>query len=146
MKIGELASQAGCDVETVRFYEREGLLEEPRRDPSGYRRYAEQHLHRLQFIRHCRSLDMALGEIRTLLRFKDCPSENCGEVDALLDSHIQHVAKRVREHKALEKQLKALRGQCRESATSLNCEILKELSRPKASSPSRRQHVHGTHR
>jgi DNA-binding transcriptional MerR regulator len=52
MKIGELATQAGCDVQTVRFYEREGLLEEPAREASGYRRYAERHLKRLQFIRH----------------------------------------------------------------------------------------------
>ena len=67
MKIGELASQAGCDVQTVRFYEREGLLAEPEREASGYRRYAEPHLRRLQFIRHCRSLDIPLPEIRQLL-------------------------------------------------------------------------------
>ena len=145
MKIGELASKAGCDVETVRFYEREGLLEEPEREASGYRRYAESHLQRLQFIRHCRSLDMALAEIRLLLRFKDSPSEDCGAVDALLDDHIGHVARRVRELKELEKQLKALRAQCRESASSPECGILKELSCPRASNASPRQHVHGTH-
>jgi DNA-binding transcriptional MerR regulator len=60
MKIGELASRVGCNVQTIRFYEREGLLEGPQREPSGYRRSGERHLTRLNFIRHCRSLDIPL--------------------------------------------------------------------------------------
>jgi len=66
MKIGELAARAGCDVQTVRFYEREGLLEEPEREASGYRRYGERHVERVKFIRHCRALDLPLNEIRPL--------------------------------------------------------------------------------
>ena len=58
MKIGELASRAGCDVQTVRFYEREGLLEAPAREPSGYRRYEDRHLTQLNFVRHLRSLNI----------------------------------------------------------------------------------------
>ena len=61
MKIGELATHAGCDVQTVRFYEREGLLEEPPRDASGYRHYDERHVSRLRFIRHLRTLDIPLA-------------------------------------------------------------------------------------
>ena len=83
MRIGELASRAGCDVQTVRFYERETLLEEPRREPSGYRRYDERHLTRLNFIRHCRSLDIPLAEVRQLLEFAAKPKPSDGTAMAM---------------------------------------------------------------
>ena len=67
MRIGELARKAGVDVQTVRFYEREGLLDAPARTGSGYRAYGEEDLERLHFVRHCRSLDMPLAEIRRLI-------------------------------------------------------------------------------
>jgi DNA-binding transcriptional MerR regulator len=67
MKIGELAREAGVDVQTVRYYEREALLEAPARTASGYRTYGPRHLERLNFIRHCRSLDMPLADVKRLL-------------------------------------------------------------------------------
>src|SRR5260370_28366556 len=115
LKIGELAKRTGCLVETIRFYEREGLLLEPARSKGNYRLYANVHVERLQFIRHCRSLDMTLEEIRNLLRFRDAPNENCSEVDALLDEHIEHVAKRIKELKLLQKNLRGLRNLCRQT-------------------------------
>jgi DNA-binding transcriptional MerR regulator len=63
-------------VETIRYYEREGLLREPSRSEGNYRLYTDTHIERLQFIRHCRSLDMTLEEIRNLLRFRDSLEEN----------------------------------------------------------------------
>jgi DNA-binding transcriptional MerR regulator len=92
MKIGELANLTQTQVETIRYYEREGLLPETARTGGNYRIYGDAHAARLSFIRHCRGLDMTLDEIRILLHFKDAPSENCGEVNALLDEHIGHVA------------------------------------------------------
>ena len=68
MHIGELARRTGIQVETIRYYEREGLLPEPARSDGNYRVYGPGHLEQLQFIRHCRSLDMSLDEVRTLLR------------------------------------------------------------------------------
>ena len=112
MKIGELAAQAGCDVQTVRFYEREGLLEEPAREASGYRRYEDKHLTLLNFIRHCRSLDIPLAEIRQLLRFAARPEEACADVDSLLDDQIALVQSRIRGLQELEKQLVGLRRTC----------------------------------
>lgn len=64
MRIGELARRAGVDAQTIRYYEREGLLDAPARTASGYRAYGPQHLERLNFVRHCRSLDMPLAETR----------------------------------------------------------------------------------
>ena len=132
MKIGELATKAGCDVQTVRFYEREGLLEEPAREASGYRRYEEHHLTRLNFIRHCRSLDIPLPEVRQLLEFAAEPTSTCGQVDELLDRHIALVTRRVQQLQALQGQLVALRRTCDGDGTHA-CAILESFA--KASKP-----------
>jgi len=128
MKIGELAAHTDCQLETIRFYEAEGLLPPPQRAANNYRVYGDEHVSRLDFILRCRSLDMALDEIRVLLRFMDVPDQDCGEVDRLLDEHIEHVAARPRELRSREKQLKALRERCAESHAARDCGILKELS------------------
>lgn len=149
MKIGELARATGTPVETIRFYEREQLLATPARSDSNYRIYGSDHVERLAFIRHCRSLDMTLDEIRVLLRFKDAPQENCGQVNALLDEHIGHVAQRIAELRALEKQLKGLRERCREGHAAQDCGILNRLteaSREGVPQQRRGPHVHGPHR
>ncbi len=126
MKIGELAAQAGCDVQTVRYYEREQLLEAPQRDDSGFRRYAPRHLQRLQFIRHCRSLDIPLHEIRQLLDFAAQPETSCAQVNALLDAHLTEIRQRLRSLRQLEKQLAALRRRC-DGDTSHACAILESF-------------------
>lgn len=123
MKIGELASKAGCDVQTVRFYEREGLLEEPVRTGAGYRSYDQRHLGRLHFIRHCRSLDIPLPEVRKLLALAAQPDQSCAQVNELLDGHIALVRERLRALATLEEQLVALRRSC-DGPASHSCAIL----------------------
>lgn len=148
MKIGELATLTHTQVETIRYYEREQLLPAPDRSEGNYRIYGTAHAERLSFIRHCRSLDMTLDEIRVLLRFKDAPAENCLEVNELLDAHIGHVAKRIRELRYLEKQLKSLRETCLGAQEARHCGILNELTeiaRSPAPAPDREGHVHGAH-
>jgi len=148
MKIGELSTTTGVPIDTIRHYEREGLLPEPARTESNYRHYGTEHAQRLSFIRHCRGLDMALDEIRVLLRFKDAPSAECGEVNALLDEHIGHVAQRVRELRALEKQLRELRDTCRSVQDAGHCGILNQLDTLASSElppPVGIGHVHGAH-
>jgi DNA-binding transcriptional MerR regulator len=112
MKIGELTAHAGCDVQTVRYYEREGLLDEPTREASGYRRYGEQDLTRLGFIRHCRALDIPLGEVRQLLALAERPAQSCAGVDELVERHIALVSQRIELLQALQQQLIALRRSC----------------------------------
>jgi Cd(II)/Pb(II)-responsive transcriptional regulator len=126
MKIGELAAAAACDVQTVRFYEREGLLEEPARTASGYRTYNQRHLSRLNFIRHCRSLDIPLPEVRQLLEFAAAPDQSCAQVNELLDGHIGLVKSRIAALRSLEKQLVALRKTC-DGDTSHPCAILESF-------------------
>lgn len=91
MQIGEAAKRCGVGVETIRFYEREGLLPEPKRKNSGYRIYGEGELHRLRFIRHAKDLGFSLGEIRQVLserRTGQCP---CGTVIKLAEGHLAEV-------------------------------------------------------
>lgn len=129
MKIGELARATATPVETIRYYEREGLLPEPARTEANYRMYDEAHVQRLGFIRHCRCLDMTLEEIRVLLRYKDAPDADCGPVDELLDAHIEHVVARVAQLKALEKELRALRSSCTQRRPASECGILGGIER-----------------
>lgn len=127
-RIGELARQTRCQVETIRYYETEGLLSASRRSASNYRLYGEEHVERLAFIRRCRSLDMALDEIRALLVFRDAPDADCEGVNRLLDEHIGHVAARIAELGTLDKQLKALRRLCRATQATKDCGIMQSLS------------------
>jgi Cd(II)/Pb(II)-responsive transcriptional regulator len=147
MRIGDLAESTGTAVETIRFYEREGLLPAARRTDNNYRVYTAAHAERLAFIRQCRNLDMTLDEVRELLRLRDSPSQDCGEVNALLDEHIGHVAQRIRELRTLEKDLKVLRARCSAPHPITECGILNELDGAAASgvSSTPRRHVRGVH-
>ncbi len=146
MKIGELARLAGTNVETIRYYERAGLLPAPARSEGNYRIYGEAHVQRLSFIRRCRGLDMTLDEIRVLLHFKESPQENCTDVNRLLDRHIGHVAQRMQELQELEMQLKDLRERCGEARDAAHCGILDGLSQAFVPGGKTASHVQGTHR
>ncbi len=147
MRIGALAAATGTAVETIRFYERAGLLPAAARADNNYRLYTDAHANRLALIRHCRNLDMALDEIRALLRFKDSPQPDCGEVDALLDEHIEHVAQRIRELRSLHKELELLRARCGAHRAGNDCAILSGLERTAtvAAKGSSRRHIRGAH-
>jgi Cd(II)/Pb(II)-responsive transcriptional regulator len=129
MKIGQLAAATDTQVETIRYYEREGLLPPPARSEGNYRVYDNPHVTRLAFIRHCRALDLNLSEIRSLLHVRDAPEAGCGEVNALVDAHIDQVGVRIRQLQALEGELKALRAHCSEGRSVMACGILDELTR-----------------
>jgi Cd(II)/Pb(II)-responsive transcriptional regulator len=146
MKIGQLAQATDTPVETIRYYERAGLLPAAPRTEGNYRDYDASHVQRLSFIRHCRALDMALDEIRTLLQFQEAPGGgDCAGVNALLDAHIGHVAQRIRELRALERQLKDLRAQCQQVDGGGDCGILKVLADEAPARRPRPRHVHGAH-
>jgi Cd(II)/Pb(II)-responsive transcriptional regulator len=147
VKIGELASATDTRVETIRFYEREGLLPHTKRSTANYRVYTSAHVERLAFIRNCRNLDMALDEVRELLRFRDAPGKDCANVNTLLDEHIGHVSQRIRELRALERELRVLRARCEKPGQGKDCGILGGLgttSSRTSKSPTQR-HVRGTH-
>lgn len=127
MRIGELAERAGVDVQTIRYYEKEGLMAEPYRTESGYRQYRPEHLDTLNFIRHCRSLDMSLAEVHTLLGFREHPDRACADVDQLIAKHIDQLHQRIAQMQQLEQQLQALQRRCGEQRTAAECGILQSL-------------------
>ena len=128
-KIGELARETGCPAATIRFYEKEGLLERPLRSEGNYRLYGEDELERLRFILHCRRHGMTLAEIRELLAFRDRPHQGCGWVGELVERHIAAVSEQIEALTTLRDQLEQLRSTCtgKEQGT---CGIIEQLSAP----------------
>lgn len=145
-KIGELADRTACQVETIRYYERIGMLAPPMRSSNNYRTYGDDHVDRLLFIRHCRALDMTLDEVRVLLKFRDQPDEDCDGVNVLLDKHIGHVVERIAALTALEEQLRDLRARCSATDASKVCGILHALSEPAPEVTGALGNALGTHR
>ena len=127
MLIGELAKETACDSETIRYYEKEGLIDAPSRSSSGYRRYQQEHVGQLNFVLHCRSLGMSLAEIRTLTAFRSDPSLACEEINTLIDGHISQVHQQIETLKRLEQQLLALRERCVSNSDAAHCGILQTL-------------------
>lgn len=146
MKIGELAAQTGCPVQTIRFYEAEGLLQLPERGINNYREYGQAHLDRLFFVQRCRSLDMAHEEIRALLRLQDDPGKPCDEVNELLEEHARHVNVRIAELKALKRQIQDIRDACAGGSCIGECGALGSLRRHTGASAGKRGHIKGVHR
>lgn len=130
MRIGELAQQTGVAVETLRYYEEEGLVTKPARSTANFRIYTAEHVEQVAFIRQCRFLDLSLAEIRVLLGYKAAPEQACGEVNRLLDRHIVDVQERIQGLQVLEVHLLRLRERCPAEQAALECGILQELSQP----------------
>jgi Cd(II)/Pb(II)-responsive transcriptional regulator len=145
MRIGELAKASTVEVQTIRYYEREGLLPAPQRTAGNYRSYGPKHAERLAFIRRCRSLDMSLSEIRTLLEAIERPEADCSPVNALLDEHRRHVVERITELRQLKAELDAIRKHCKGSEPTKCCGILASLAGPARRREARARHVGGAH-
>lgn len=142
MRIGDLAKQTNTKVETIRFYEKEGLLPEAHRTENNYRDYQQEHLERLRFIRNCRAFDMSHEEIRELISLVDSHAENCGSVNHLLDRHIEHIENRISELTDLLSNIKLLRQQCQQQEGIDSCRIIHGLaSFPLNESSEKKSHL-----
>lgn len=127
LQIGELAGRFGLPVETVRYYERAGLLPAPGRTSGNYRVYSANHVEQLGFIVNCRALDMTQDEIRRILRLRADPKSGCSDVNALIDEHIGDVSKRISDLNALLTDLRRLRRSCNQAQADEDCRILRTL-------------------
>ena len=128
MKIGELAKLTGCSVQTIRYYEKQQLLEATSRSDGNFRLYDDVAVERLQFIKHCRSLDLSLSEIRQLLTLNRSPGSSCDGINRMIETHIRQVEQRLRELTHLRAQLTSLRGSCASDRTVEQCGILQGLT------------------
>jgi Cu(I)-responsive transcriptional regulator len=126
LSIGDLARAAGTKAETVRYYERIGLLPAPARTSGNYRAYARSQLERLSFIRRARDLGFSLDQVRALLRLADDRSQSCVEVDRIAKLHLTEVERKIADLASLGEELRQLIEKCRHG-TIAECRILDAL-------------------
>lgn len=125
LRRGELAEASGCNIETVRFYERTALLPAPPRSAGGHRLYSQDHLRRLVFIRRSRDLGFTLDEVRSLLDLVD-GGYTCGEVQALTLQHLESVREKLADLRRLERTLAGIAAQC-DGGTVPECPVIDAL-------------------
>lgn len=126
MKIGDIARRTGLKVETVRFYESEGLIEAPRRSDGNYRLYDQSHLNRLSFIKRSRDLGFTLDQVRDLLRLADDPRGSCDAVDELAVLHIGEIDRKLADLQTLREEIVKW-GRC-DATTIADCRLIDALS------------------
>jgi MerR family mercuric resistance operon transcriptional regulator len=124
LTIGEVAKAAEIGVETIRFYEREGLIAEPPRRASGYRQYPREAIRRLRFIRRAKELGFTLREIGELLSLRVDPSTTCADVRAMARAKIEDIDGRVAELHRIKDVLERLARSCRGKGPTSECPIL----------------------
>jgi DNA-binding transcriptional MerR regulator len=126
MKIGDLGLATHTKVETIRYYERIGLLPPPARTASNYRHYTDAHRQRLNFIRHARGLGFVIAEIRSLLDLADDPERDCSEADRIASEHLRTVEEKIARLGALRDELARVVGVCRGGQVA-SCRVLEAL-------------------
>ena len=124
LTIGRVAKEAAVGVETIRFYEREGLIANPPRLSSGYRAYPPETVARIRFIRTAKDLGFSLKEIRELLSMRVDPIGSCSEVRAMAESKITDVEERIRVLQNIRLSLERLVTACEERQPTSECPIL----------------------
>ncbi len=127
IKRGALAKVAGCNLETIRYYEKIGLLLPPERTTSGHRLYAQDDRARLRFILRCRELGFSIEEIRSLLGLVDTGAYSCGEINQLTLIHLSSIRQKISDLKKLEKTLKTISDECSKGDTP-DCPIIDALT------------------
>lgn len=126
MKIGELAKVTGTKAETIRYYEKIGLLRAPGRTGGNYRDYGAEDQERLAFIRHARGLGFDIADIRSLLELAEEPDQDCGEADRIASGHLNAVEAKISQLKQLRTELERMISQCRGGQVS-DCQIIQAL-------------------
>ena len=126
LSIGALARRTGTKVQTIRYYEKIGIMPEPGRTEGNQRRYGDAELDRLSFVRHARQLGFSLEAIRELLGLSDSPQQSCGEVDGIARRQLHHVEQRIARLEALRVELARMVADCA-GGTVGECRVLQVL-------------------
>ena len=129
MKIGTVAKQSGIGIETIRFYEREGLIAVPNRGLSGYREYTEDVIVRLSFIRRAKDLGFSLKEIKELLSLKAKPISKCASVKKKANKKIEEIEEKITQLNAIKIALSDLVESCHSDSPTSDCPILDAFER-----------------
>jgi MerR family transcriptional regulator, mercuric resistance operon regulatory protein len=112
LSIGKLSQQSGVNIETIRYYEKIGVMPAPGRSAGGFRVYEPDHLKRLSFVRRSRQLGFSLDEIRNLLRLVDGHGHTCAEVHALMLSHLAEIRRKIRDLRRLQRAMAEMAARC----------------------------------
>ncbi len=129
MKIGQLALISHVKVETVRYYERRGLIPNPPRRESGYRQFSQKDVERIRFIKHAQSIGFTLNEITELLSLKVEPEATCGDITLRIDAKLNDIKSKIKTLVQMEKTLMKLKKACKTpNAPSEECPILESLN------------------
>jgi MerR family mercuric resistance operon transcriptional regulator len=126
ISIGVLARRTGCHIETIRFYEKIGILPKPRRTESGRRVYGPDQVRRLSFIRRTRELGFTLDEVRALLRLANARDVPCSEVKGMAIAHRADIKAKIADLRKLQKVLDALITEC-EAGDQSSCPLIETL-------------------
>ncbi len=129
MTIGEVARSVGIGVETIRFYERKGLIDEPQRRASGYRQYEPDAVRRLRFIRRAKELGFSLSEVRGLLELRSGTDTHCEDVREQLEAKVIDIRERIADLRHMERALGEFARTCATADPQGDCPILDALER-----------------
>lgn len=129
LTVGKLAKAAGINIETIRYYERRGLIAEPERSLSGYRHYPDSVLTRMRFIRHAKDMGFTLQEIKELLDLCVDPNSPCIEVKKRAESKIAEIEEKIEHLKNMKKSLSNIASQCSGGSAISDCTIVKTLEK-----------------
>jgi len=127
MKIGKLSALTGFSVQAIRYYEKEGLIESPSRTEGNFRLYHPEDIKNLEFVKHCRNLDMTLKEIKQMLEIRQFSERSCESINTMIDSHLIAVSKRIDELCSLKETLSEMQQSCHSGSAVEACGILKSL-------------------
>ena len=127
LRIGEVASAAGVNIQTLRYYERRRLLRAPKRALNGYRRYDAESVRMVSFIKRAQALGFSLREVHALLRLRDTKAMPCVQVRASAEQKIAEIAAKERQLAAMRHALEALAASCRSERSPRRCPILEAL-------------------
>lgn len=129
MRIGELATKTTLSADAIRFYEKSGLIKSPTRSEGGYREFSPESVDVIQFISHCRGLDIPLSEIKKLLSVRSGSAKSCRAANEVIEEQLVSLRERIRELKKLEKNLTQLRSVCNEELSPQDCLIIRNLQK-----------------
>jgi Hg(II)-responsive transcriptional regulator len=127
LRTGEVAAQAGVNVQTLRYYERRGLLKEPERRQSGYREYPPDAVQLIRFIKRAQEIGFTLTEIEDLLRLRSDQRASCSDVRAAAQEKIDDIEQKIRSLRAMKRALGVLVSSCTSDGSTRECPILEAL-------------------
>jgi MerR family copper efflux transcriptional regulator len=127
LSIGELARQANVNIETIRYYERRGLISEPPRNKSGHRQYSREAVRRTDFIKRCQSLGFSLKEIEEILELRITSESTCADMKSRVTEKLNDVARKIDQLALIHDALSRLQKKCSGKGPIGNCPILEEL-------------------